>query len=102
MWHDYDSVTGETIIAEFQDCTQIIETNKATQNIGTPGGRLNDYERAGIKNEWAHVASIPAVIIEKWRREDGINVFDKNHIKAVKAKLNSSEWRYLRTGSMRV
>ncbi len=101
-WHEYDPLTDTTTIGEIQDCQQVIETNKATQNIGTPGGRLNAYEQAGIKNSWAHAATIPNSVINKWRIEEGIDVFNKNHIDAVTKKLNDPEWRFLRTGNMRV
>ena len=101
-YHEYDDATDTTYISELQDCTQLIETNKATQNIGTPGGKFNEYERAGLKNSWVHVGSVPTLILEKWRREEGIDVFNKNHWPAVVRKLNDPEWRYLRTGSMRV
>ena len=69
------------------DVEPILERNKALQNEGHRGGF------------WWRAASIPNVVIEKWLREDGIDVFNKDHWPAVRRRLNSSEYRWLRTGS---
>ena len=43
------------------------------------------------------VASIPLVVIEKWKRELGIDVFNKDHMPKVKQLLNDPSYRWLRT-----
>ena len=95
IWHDYDPVTDETTIATEQECAPILEANKAIQGV-------DDYSKKGIQNEWWHVASIPLGLIEKWKKEEGIDVFNSNHDPAmwrrVKRKLMDPEYRYLRTG----
>ena len=55
-----------------------------------------------MKESWWHAATIPAIVIEKWLIEEGIDVFNPDHINKVKAKLNSSEYAYLRTSTGRI
>jgi hypothetical protein len=43
------------------------------------------------------VASIPLIIIEKWKRELGVDVMNKDHMTKVKQLLNDPQYRYLRT-----
>lgn len=93
-WHHYDPVTDATTIESRQDVEPFLEANKVLSNT--------DYSQQGIKESWWHVASLPMVVIEKWKVEDGIDVFNKNHWNAVKRKLNDPENRFLRTGSGRV
>ena len=88
---DYDSVTDTTtVITEFPDLESSLDRNKALAND-------RDYTRRGIKEEFWHYAFIPNAIIEKWLIEERINVFDKNDDKKVFQKLNSPEYRYLKT-----
>ena len=87
---DYDHATDTTIVSREQDISAILEANKRLQND-------ESYTKNGIKDEWWHYATIPNIIIEKWRNEEGIDVFDKNHERRVFQKLNSHEYRYLKT-----
>lgn len=89
-WHDYDPLTKVTTISKSQDVSHILERNKTLH-------RDDQYKRDGIKKEMWHVATIPLGIIEKWLREDGIDVFNKNHREAVKRKLMDRDNQYLRT-----
>ena len=43
------------------------------------------------------VASIPLIIIEKWKRELGVDVMNKDHMPKVKQLLNDPQYRFLRT-----
>lgn len=43
------------------------------------------------------VASIPLIIVEKWKRELGIDIMNKAHMPKVKQLLNDPEYRFLRT-----
>ena len=36
----------------------------------------------------------------KWLTEDGIDIYNRDHWKAVKKKLNSNEYRYLKTAEV--
>jgi hypothetical protein len=87
---EYDSLTDTTTLSRHQDVEPLLEYNKILQNDA-------EYSKSGIKNDFWKYASVPLVLIEKWLREDGIDVFDKNHDKRVFQKINSPEYRYLKT-----
>ncbi|MAK37688.1 MAG: hypothetical protein CMC15_16130 [Flavobacteriaceae bacterium] len=102
-WHEYDEVNNVTTIAEVQDVEPALNLNKAVQNYDVGGAKgLNEYSKQGIKNDWWHVASIPNSVIIKWKKEKGIDIFNKNQWNEVKKLLNDSEYAYLRTGTGRV
>lgn len=86
----YDPVTGEWGVESVQDVESILEVNKKLQNE-------EGYTRHGIKNDFWHVAQIPVVVQEKWLREEGIDIYNKDHWPKVKAKLNDPDYRYLKT-----
>lgn len=90
QYFHYHESTGEWGIESVQDVDPILDWNKSAQNH-------DSYSSNGIKNEFWHVARIPIVIQEKWLREDGIDVFNKDHWKKVKSKLNDPDYRYLKT-----
>lgn len=85
-----DDVTIERV----QDVEGILEENK---QVYDEDQRLNAFGR--------RVASIPNIIVEQWLKE-GINIFDMNKDpevqKKVFMKLNSPDWRYLRTHNSRL
>lgn len=87
---EYDHLTDTTYIGREQDVSFILDNNKVLQNS-------EDYTKHGIKNEWWHYATIPNIVIEKWRNELGVDVFNKNHEKKVYSLLNQPEYRYLKT-----
>ena len=70
--------------------TAIIEANKALQNS-------DSFTRKGIKAGWWEYANIPNILIEKWKNELGVDVFNKDHQKKVYSLLNQPEYRYLKT-----
>lgn len=88
-YHYYDAASNTTIIETVQDVAPILERNKALQNAGDGGWSPS--------RELRRAATIPDIIILKWRNEEGIDVFDPNHWPAVRRKLNSSEYCWLRT-----
>jgi hypothetical protein len=90
QYFHYDDMSGDWGIESVQDVEPIIDTNKAMQND-------DNYSRDGIKNEFWHVARIPVTIQEKWLREDGIDIYNKDHWPKVKRKLNDPDYRYLKT-----
>jgi len=79
-----------TVISRTQDVEKILEVNKALANN-------DEYTKNGFKNEWWHYATIPNIIIEKWLNEEGINAYNDDHWPKVFQKLNSPEYRYLKT-----
>lgn len=88
-YHSYDSAADRTVIETVQDVESILERNKALQSADDAGWSASrDLRRA---------ARIPDIVILKWRNEEGIDVFDPDHWPAVKRKLNSSEYRWLRS-----
>lgn len=102
-WHDYDEVNKVTTIAEIQDVEPALDTAKALRHADVGGAKgLNEYSKQGIKNNWWHVASIPNSVIIKWKKEKGVDVFNKHQWKEVQKLLNDSEYAYLRTGTGRV
>lgn len=88
-YHHYDSATDRTVIETVQDVEPILERNKALQSEDAGGWSPT--------RELRRAATIPDIVILKWRREEGIDVYDPDHWPAVKRKLNSSEYRWLRT-----
>lgn len=111
-YHSYDPATDITYIEEIQDVEPVMESNKAVQRMdGIRGSgvssnpRLNEYERAGIKRGWWHVASVPNVIIAEWRKQ-GIDIWKWGKCewttRKIKQLLNSPDYRYLRTGQGRI
>lgn len=80
---------GDITISTSQDCQPILDRNKELAN--EPLDKRKDIWR---------VASIPPVVQMKWLVEEGIDVFDPEHAPAVRKKLNSNEWRYLRTSEI--
>ena len=79
----------QIMVGSYQDCEPLIDHCKRVANEG-----LKDQ---GIKEGWWHYASYPAIIIEKWMNEYGVNVFDKDHKKKVLELTNRPEYRYLKT-----
>ena len=79
---------GSLIVHRLADVEPILEANKALQNSGDGYTPSRDLRRA---------ASIPLAIIEKWKNELGVNVFDQNDMPKVLALLDSNEYRFLRT-----
>lgn len=94
QYHHYDELTKVSTIETIQDMEPFIEMAKDLQND-------SEYSKKGMKNEWWHAATIPVLIQEQWMKE-GIDLYNKDHWPKVKAKLNSPDWRYLRTSLGRV
>jgi hypothetical protein len=81
---------GQMVVKRTQDVTPYLEANKAARNS------FSDW-RPFAKQGMRQVAEIPNIVVEKWMRELGVNVFDRNHAKKVQQLLNSNEYAYLRT-----
>jgi len=89
QYFHHDDITGRWAIETVQDIEPILDTNKAAQND-------EGYSKNGIKNDWWHFARIPVVIQEKWLREEGIDIYNKDHWQKVKRKLNDPDYKYLK------
>ena len=79
---------GSLIVHREADVEPLLEANKALYTSG------DGYSPS---REWRRAASIPMAIVEKWRNEYGVDVFNPDHMPAVKRLLNSNEYLYLRT-----
>lgn len=90
---DTDPMTGDLIVHRGEDVEPALELNKALATSGDGYSPSRELRRA---------ASIPMVVIEKWRNELGIDVFNPDHKAAVRRLLNSSEYLYLRTAPGRL
>lgn len=88
-YFEYEADTDTSVISTVQDVEPILERNKLLSNN-------SDYTKQGIKESWWHYADIPNVLIEKWLREDGIDVYNKDHERAVFRKLNDPQYRFLK------
>lgn len=89
-YHEYIHSEDRTIITREQDVTGLLEVSRAME-------RNEDIWKEGVKNCWAHYAMIPNIIIEKWKNEFGVDVFNKDHEKAWLKLVNQPEYRYLKT-----
>ena len=82
-----DATEGKVHFRRVQDVEPILERNKALQA---------DEQRS----DWGrHIASIPAVILEKWINDDGVNYLSlpkDEFARLVKRKLRDPDWAWLR------
>ena len=80
---------GKTLTVErVQDVEDILAHNKLLQSLP----QTSDWGR--------HIATIPNVIIERWMKEDGVNVLglsSEDFGEFIRRKLNDPDWRHLRT-----
>lgn len=84
-------INGELVVKRVQDTTPYLEANKRARDS------YSDWSGSRKTGAMRRVAEIPNIVAEKWMRELGVNVFDRNHAKAVQGLLNSPDYRYLRT-----
>ena len=88
-----DAMTGDLTVLRGEDVEPILEANKALAASGDGYSPSRELRRA---------ASIPLAIVEKWKNELGVDVFNPDHKPAVRRLLNSSEYLYLRTAPGRL
>lgn len=81
------------VIKRSQDVEPFIEESKRALAEHT---HSRPFRNPGSK--WYKVAHIPNIVIEQWLKE-GLNIHDPDPAaqRKLKQKLNSPEWRYLRT-----
>ena len=87
---DYVPETDTTVLYREQDVSHILDMNKALQNEP-------DITKQGIKTGWWYYSQIPAIVIEKWLNEFGVDVYNRDHQKKVFELTNRPEYRYLKT-----
>lgn len=88
-----EEADGTVVFASSQDVAPVLERNKAAQTHN------DGYSKS---REMARVASIPLVIIMKWMTEEGWDPFsaDPDCQRKLAQKLDSAEYRYLRTSEL--
>jgi hypothetical protein len=92
-WH-YDEADDRMLLRQTQDVEPIFNANKEDYALDDGGGWTPS-------RDMRRMANIPNIIIEQWFRE-GINVYRAEDWPKVRAKLNSSEYLYLRTAPGRI
>jgi hypothetical protein len=88
----YDHSEDKLVQHSVQDIQPMLELNKKERN--------KDYIHGGIETKetgMRKVASIPLIIVEKWKAEHGIDMLNKDHWPKIKQLLNDPEYKYLRT-----
>ena len=86
------ALDGKTFdVTKHQDVEPVLDLSKASAN------ELGKKARSDCYN---HVARIPAIIVTKWLKEDGLDIYNPDHAGRLATKLNDSEWQYLRTNTM--
>lgn len=80
----YADDEGNVVIEKVQDHTEWIARNRAIRDTAT------GYE------SFRHIGFIPDSLIMEWRKE-GIDVFNKDDMPKVIAKLSSQEYQLLKT-----
>jgi hypothetical protein len=91
----YDHGTDNVTLESVQDIAPLLELNKKEfNNDSMHGPQLN----SGMRK----VASIPLIVVEKWKRELGIDVYNKNDWPKIKQLLNDPDNRFLRTHESRL
>lgn len=104
---EYDPSSGITQYCQYdeaEDTTYLIEEYDdlaPTLDLCRKLANDEDYTRQGMKAGFWHFAFIPNMLIHKWRIEEGIRFFDRDHQAAVARKLFSPEYAYLRTSRKR-
>ena len=87
---NYDHKEEKVVLHNTQDIQPILDMNKMEMNGDSPYGVQNNPDLR-------KVASIPLIIIEKWKRELGVDIYNKNDWPKIKQLLNDSDNRFLRT-----
>lgn len=82
QYFDYDPIKDEIHIISSQDCSALIDQMARLRND-------EEYSKKGIKEEWWHYATIPA-IVEIELRKKGLNIYDKNATKAILKEINQN------------
>ena len=88
---DYDHATKISTVIEEQDCTSIIEHNKAVA--------LDNRTAEGIKKGWMHLGTIPANVIQQFAIESGLDPYSKEGLKYIIKKIHERDYSLLKVAS---
>lgn len=87
---------GKLLVVRSQDVAPYLKANAQERNSHSD---WRPYaKRRGERSELRHVAEIPNIVVEQWLKE-GIDVFSQDPAmqRRVRWKLDSNEFKYLRT-----
>ena len=84
----FDQMENRWGIETISDVQPILDLNKAQANNGDGFTPSRDMK---------HIARIPLVIVEKWKNELGVDLFNKDHEGKIRQLLNDPDWLYLHT-----
>lgn len=79
VWYEFNHADESAVITHEQDVQLLLDRNKAAAND-------DDKTRRGIKNDWWKYASVPNVVQVEWRQKYGVDMFNRDHQKAVDRK----------------
>ncbi len=88
--YTYDELTDVLTEERIQDVEPILKANEIMRNEG---------KGFSPSREWRRIASIPNIFVEKWLKEEGIDVYNKEHWPAVERKLRDPDYSKFRTSS---
>ena len=91
----HDEKTNVSTIEHKQDVQKFIDVNKDLHNTS--------YQRDGIKDDWVHAARIPEIVQIQWMQKYGIkDIYSREYTPLILKLLNSPEYKYLKTGTMKL
>ncbi|MFP5449871.1 MAG: hypothetical protein ACLGHU_14125 [Alphaproteobacteria bacterium] len=88
-----DNHDGTYTVMSEQDTDPILDQNKAMATHNDGWSESRDMRRA---------ASIPMILVEKWKREQGVNVLRPEGEEFLKRVLNDADYQHLRTAPGRI
>ena len=81
---DFDHANGTFAIGHHQDCDPVKDANKRN--------RIEADAKKQMANDWIHYASVPNVLIMKWRQKLGVDFFNEDHWPRVMQLINSRDY----------
>jgi hypothetical protein len=103
LFTEYDPHTGWTVeyLSDGKNLVERTTVDRAPSrrvvDHATQLRNNTDYSKAGIKNDWWHVADIPAAVQLEWMNQ-GFDI-TKASTKEILAKLRHPDYAWLRTTS---
>ena len=83
---DFDHANDQIVITHSQDASAVIEDNKwALLDL--------DAHKQAAKDEWAHYAKIPEIVILEIKAKYGVDFFNPDHFKRFMSILNSPDYK---------
>ena len=89
VWYEFNHAEESATITHEQDVKALLDRNIEAAND-------DDKTKRGIKNDWWKYASVPNVVQVEWKQKYGVDMFNRDHQKAVFKLLNSPDYAYLR------